>query len=187
LGEYEVTTKGFYGSNPEELLGRMVSDGKSVRVVEYFAVAQGPRPSWWNEAPASMATYVWNVAFLARCVKEKVELPYYRLPYRGRGSGGKPLYKLERFAFDLLPHARSTGLVIVDRSEEYAAVKEPSSLQTARTALCGLYQRWLERSGARPKRPDCRVEISPLFALDENELKQKLPPHFTYDDGLVLV
>ena len=133
-----------------------------------------------------MATHVWNVSFLARCVSEKIELPYYRLPYRGSGTSSKPMFKLESFAFDLLPYARSTGLVMVGRSEEYAAVKDPASLETARSALCMLYERWLQRAGASPKRPNCRVEISPLFALDQNELVSKLSPNYIYEDGLVL-
>src|SRR5438270_2144598 len=65
MGQYEVTTKDFHTYGADELLGRIVSCGKSLRVVEYFAVSPTSRPSWWNAAPASMATHVWNVSFLA--------------------------------------------------------------------------------------------------------------------------
>jgi UDP-N-acetylglucosamine/UDP-N-acetylgalactosamine diphosphorylase len=99
------------------------------------------------------------------------------------------LWKVEQFVFDLLPYARTTGLVVVSRAEEYAPVKQssgPDSLESAREALLRLYRNWLERAGATPADPDCLVEISPLYALDADDVSRKLPQGFRYHDGLVL-
>ena len=62
-------------------------------------------------------------------------------------------------------------------------LKGEDSPDTARELLIRLYAQWLEHAGAHvPRDRDGRVgglvEISPLFALDSDELKQKLPASF---------
>ncbi len=59
----------------------------------------------------------------------------------------------------------------VIRKEEFSPVKNKDgsdSPQTARADMINLHRRWLKRAGINTA-PETVIEISPLFALDEDE------------------
>ncbi|MBA4187454.1 MAG: UDP-N-acetylhexosamine pyrophosphorylase [Planctomycetaceae bacterium] len=88
--------------------------------------------------------------------------------------------KFERFIFDALPLAERWLAVETSRAEEFSPLKNGSgadSPETVRAAQSALHSGWLERAGVPTH--GHTVEISPLFALDEAELKRKLPSGFT--------
>jgi UDP-N-acetylglucosamine/UDP-N-acetylgalactosamine diphosphorylase len=90
--------------------------------------------------------------------------------------------KFERFIFDALPLAERWLAIEARRDEEFAPLKNAEgadSPETVRQAQLALHARWLERAGV-PTRGH-PVEVSPLFALDHDELKSKLPSEFTVD------
>lgn len=103
-------------------------------------------------------------------------------------------FKFETFIFDALVDARSVVFMEVDRREEYSGVKNAEgkdSPATAREDLIDLYARWLERAGVRVPRDAAgralsRIEISPLFALDAQELARKLPPFLDVGETIYL-
>jgi UDP-N-acetylglucosamine/UDP-N-acetylgalactosamine diphosphorylase len=92
--------------------------------------------------------------------------------------------KFERFIFDVLPAARRWTVVETTREEEFAPLKNAAgadSPATTEQAICDLAARWIERAGGSvARRPDggaaVAVEVSPLYALDAEELARKLPP-----------
>ena len=97
-------------------------------------------------------------------------------------------YKFETFIFDALGDARAVVLMEVDRRDEFSGVKNAEgddSPATARADLIDFYARWLESAGLRVPRSITslerggkvlsRIEISPLFALDADELASKIP------------
>jgi UDP-N-acetylglucosamine/UDP-N-acetylgalactosamine diphosphorylase len=64
----------------------------------------------------------------------------------------------------------------VVREEEFSPVKNREGMdspETARQAMINLHRKWLEEAGVEVS-PGVEVEISPLFALNEEELKKKL-------------
>ena len=84
--------------------------------------------------------------------------------------------KLERFIFDALPLAERTLIVEGNRDREFNPVKNKSgadSAETARAALNRIAMEWLKESGHLLPAGHA-IEISPLQALDADELKQKL-------------
>jgi len=90
--------------------------------------------------------------------------------------------KFERFIFDALPFASAAAAIETSREEEFAPVKEMAgedSPQNARRAMSELYVGWLKRCGIEVPRDDDGslrhpVEISPLFAMNADDLATRL-------------
>ena len=86
------------------------------------------------------------------------------------------------FIFDVLPLAERWTVVETSRREEFVPLKNasgPDSPETVRQAQSDLAADWLERAGvAVPRKADgsaaVPLEISPLFALDAEELARKV-------------
>ena len=84
--------------------------------------------------------------------------------------------KLERFIFDALPIAERTLIVEGNRAREFNPVKNrdgADSPETSRAALSRIGREWLAAAGKTVDEGDS-VEISPLIALDANELAARL-------------
>jgi len=102
--------------------------------------------------------------------------------------------KFETFIFDAVRDAGHAVVFESRREEEFAPVKSPDgevSPATARQALVNLFGRWLENAGVKVKRDtECnvtvKIEISPLFALDGEELARKVKPGMKVEDELLL-
>jgi UDP-N-acetylglucosamine/UDP-N-acetylgalactosamine diphosphorylase len=88
--------------------------------------------------------------------------------------------KFEMFIFDALGFAERSVTLEVPREEEFSPVKNSAgadSPETARSAMINLYSKWLRNSGKVSSVPDNLViEISPHYALDEEEFKEKFNP-----------
>jgi UDP-N-acetylglucosamine/UDP-N-acetylgalactosamine diphosphorylase len=76
------------------------------------------------------------------------------------------------------------------REEEFAPLKNdsgPDSPETVRQAISGQAGDWLRRAGAVvPADNASNLEISPLFALDVEELRSKITPGFRAVAGTYL-
>jgi UDP-N-acetylglucosamine/UDP-N-acetylgalactosamine diphosphorylase len=86
------------------------------------------------------------------------------------------VWKFETFVFDAIPLASRTCCMEVDRSDEFSPVKNKygsDSPSTARESMVTLHKKWLQDAGIIIP-PERLVEISPLFALDKDELIHKL-------------
>jgi UDP-N-acetylglucosamine/UDP-N-acetylgalactosamine diphosphorylase len=97
-------------------------------------------------------------------------------------------HKAEQFIFDSIPLARNPLQYEVQRREEFGPVKNANgedSPETARAAMSAKAVRWPAQCGlgiseaGAPAQP--LVEISPLFALDVDELKERLRESHTPD------
>ena len=87
--------------------------------------------------------------------------------------------KFERFIFDLLPEARRAIVMEVDAPREFTPVKNgpgaaTDSPETVRAAMVALHTEWLQAAGAEVA-PGVPVEISPLLALEADDLRGKIP------------
>jgi UDP-N-acetylglucosamine/UDP-N-acetylgalactosamine diphosphorylase len=186
----EVSSKVVAKEHPEEKVGVLVeSEGRCV-IVEYTMLprhlAEEREPTGELRIRAgSPAIHVFGVEFLRR-VTQVGALPFRTAlkavkhfdPHAGRHvePGGEPnAIKFERFIFDALPHAERWLTVETPRAEEFAPIKNatgPDSPETARAAQVRLYTEWLRRIGVDPG--EHPVEVSPLFALDPDELADKI-------------
>ena len=151
---------------------------------------------------ANLCIYWYAVDFV-EAVGAHARLPFHasrkKIPFldddgRARAPSEPNGIKFETFVFDALPQAEKVFLMEIDRAEEFAPIKSRTgedSVDSARAAMTERFARWLSRCGVTvPRGDDGRplypVEISPLFALDAEELKRKLPSRFSIDGPLLL-
>jgi UDP-N-acetylglucosamine/UDP-N-acetylgalactosamine diphosphorylase len=135
----------------------------------------------------STAIHVFSRSFLDRVAHSDTALPFHiahkKVPYCD--EQGVPVapdrenaYKFERFIFDALPAARRSLVLETDRGREFNPVKNATgddSPETAREALLRLHRGWLRSAGAIVD-DQTAVEISPLFALDSDEVRARVQP-----------
>ena len=145
----------------------------------------------------NMAIHIFDRSFLERLMEDDLSLPFHlsrkKVGYIDQsGSQIVPdelnAYKFERFIFDALPRARRAVVVEADRFDEFHPVKNAvgdDSPATAQAGMTAVFAGWLNQAGVKFS-PDVAIEISPLFAIDADELKLKLKPGTIFDGQVFL-
>ncbi|MCR4412077.1 MAG: UTP--glucose-1-phosphate uridylyltransferase, partial [Thermoguttaceae bacterium] len=195
LAGSEMTTQVVAKRFPQEKVGNVLAVDGRLRVIEYsdlpddVAERRAPDGSLAIWA-GSIAVHAFDVGFLERMAQSAEALPFHRankkVPYVDPATGLRVepkqpnAVKFERFIFDLMPSARNALVVEVDPAEHFAPVKnasgEPSDTpESAKAQMVAVHAAWLARAGVDVA-PGVPVEISPLFAMDANELAGKLTP-----------
>ena len=183
----EISTKVVRRRQPEEKVGIYGTVNGKPAIVEYSDFhpeeyraldEQGNIRHW----AGSIAVHMISLSFIRRLNLHGFALPYHRavkdVEALGPDGQGRTLqsWKFETFVFDSIPFASKTCCLEVTREEEFSPVKNQKgddSPDTARAAMNRLHRSWLQEAGA-VLAPEARVEISPLFALDKEELIRKL-------------
>jgi len=208
LEKAEMSAKIVTKVNPEEKVGVLAkSDGK-LGVVEYSDMDDSKKFARNTDGTlkfraGSPAIHVFDVAFIEKEIGGGLKLPWHvahkKVNYLNElGAQVEPsepnAYKFETFVFDALADVNKAAFLEVKREEEYSPVKNAAggnSAETAQQAMSNFFGNWLEKAGIkilRDSKGDVRgrVEISPLLALDEEELKNKIPPNLMFKDPLYL-
>ena len=205
----EFSSKALPKRDPEEGLGVFCRDSRRrLRVIEYSDLAEGykyarRRDGSLRFSAGRIAIHAMDVDFVARLTRGRRGLPYHRavkkvphLDARGRQvvATEPNAVKFEMFIFDAIARAKAPLVLMVERAEEFAPIKQADahdSPATARQAQVNLFGSWLEQAGVRVAR-DFRgdvagaIEISPLYALDAAELRRRLPKGTTFGGALNL-
>lgn len=192
LRESEASTKVVSKVAPEERMGVVVSVGGRTQIIEYSdlsaELARQREPDGRLRIRAgNTAIHAFNREFLERMATEDL-LPFHVAHKKvgcvnDSGEFVEPAaengLKFERFIFDVLPHAQNALVMEVDRAAEFLPVKNADgadSPATSRAGLSRMYADWLRSAGAEVSSDaDLALEISPLYAVDRDELKAKLP------------
>jgi len=136
----------------------------------------------------SIAIHIFSVDFIDRITTEKLQLPYHiakkKIPYYDYEKNAiikpeKPNgIKLEQFVFDAIPMAKNAIFYETIREEEFAPLKNKEgedSIQTCKEGMSNLFKKWLKNSGIEfDKENKAIVEISPLFAVNEEQFISKI-------------
>jgi UDP-N-acetylglucosamine/UDP-N-acetylgalactosamine diphosphorylase len=194
----EMSSKTVPKTNPLERVGNFVLGDGVTQVIEYsdlpeeLATQTNPDGTLRFNA-GSIAIHALRVSFVERLNEGgRLRLPWHRaekkVPFvNERGERIRPdkpsAVKLEQFVFDAIPLARNAMVYTTDRAEEFSPVKNAEgadSPETCRRDQIRRAGRWLAQAAvAVPMRkddPDAKIEISPLFALDADELRRKPLP-----------
>ncbi len=200
LSGVEVSSKAIERLGPGEELGIFCKSGSATGVVEYSQLPDEENARTLEDGrlafgAGNMAVHLFSLEFLRRLVKERAQLPFHALEKTEECIDRKSrrvrptepnCVEFRCFLFDALWFAKTNRVYAVDRAEEFSPVKKPggvSSPQTAQRDLSRLYAKWLRDSGARIDSDASAVEISPLYALDRDELlaKTELPDEVAGD------
>lgn len=193
LSQSEMSTQVVAKQQPEEKLGVLALVDGNLGLVEYSELPdelaqqrddEGKLKHW----AGNIAVHAISVEFLAKVAKQADSLPWHqahkKVPYLDEhGNLVEPdqpnAIKFERFIFDLLPSAINGVVIEVDPALRFAPVKNASgsptdTAETAQAALVAMYHDWLKQCGVHVAE-GVAVEISPLLALDAEELATKIP------------
>lgn len=192
----EMSLKVVSKRDPYEKVGVVGKLDEKLTVIEYSDLpdqdkeARNPDGSLKYRG-GSIAIHVFKRTFLEK-VSSYSKLPYHlahkKIPYIDEtGKLIQPTqpngYKFEMFIFDALREAERAVIMEVDRKEEFSPVKNKTGIDSAATArrdLVEFYCAMLKNIGVSIP-PDydpeqILIEMSPNFALDEDELRSKINP-----------
>ncbi len=193
LDNAEMSSKAVMKTGPKEKVGNFcLVDGK-VTVVEYSDLPDELAEK--RQSDGSLAFQLGSIAIhiISRTFVEKLNSKDFALPLHravkniphvdGQGNPTESEgVKLESFVFDALPLASNSMILQTLRNEEFAPTKNPTgtdSVETTKQMMVARAADWLEWAGvAVPRKPDgspdCMLEIAPSFALEKEDLKEKL-------------
>ncbi|MBI3411226.1 MAG: UDPGP type 1 family protein [Planctomycetes bacterium] len=192
----EVSSKVITKESPTDKLGNFVLVDGRCSMIEYSDLPEQlarktdseGRLLFWAGNPA---IHLFDVQFLRSVTEEADGIPWHiarkKVPHLDEhGNRIEPAeenaLKFERFIFDVLPRVVRWSVVATTRAREFEPLKNATgseSPETVRRALSNLTAEWLERAGVEVPR-DAKgnaavaLEVSPLFALDAEELAAKV-------------
>ncbi len=207
LAKAQMSTEVVTKEDPMEKVGVIgMIDGK-LGVVEYSDLTEEQMHERLPEGNlkyggGNIAVHMINVAFAEKMNKGGLQLPYHKAVKAAQhiNESGELVIpeeanavKFEAFVFDALGFCKNSITMEVARDEEFHPLKNASgdfSVETVQRAMVDMYGRWLQEAGlALPRTAQDRpwaVEISPLTALDREELILKARSGCSFSWGLCL-
>lgn len=206
--EAEISLKVVKKCHPEEKVGIVVYSDGHLHMVEYSELSR--KDMYANSEDGTLkynagniAVHMINIGFLEKIYQMGESLPYHaamkKVTCLGE-DGGKidpkenNAIKFESFIFDILKYVKKNVIMEVLREDEFSPLKNmegENSPASSRQDMINLFGRWLQNSGV-PIPTDSHgnvmglIEISPCFALDQEELRNKVDRHLQFHGNLSL-
>lgn len=200
----DMSTKVVSKVSAEERMGVLVNVDGQTQIIEYSDMpverTREVEPDGTLRFRAgNTAMHVIRRGFLQELVDQGRDLPYHRAhkPVPCLDANGKRIhldpsaknaFKFEQFIFDCLPLAATALVVEANRATEFNPVKNNTgadSPETSRNAICRINREWLRATGAIVA-DEARIEISPLLALDAEQLTKAVSPGQSFADGTIM-
>ena len=194
LANAEASSKVVFKERPEEKVGILAVVNGRCGIIEYSDLpaamaAERELDGTLRFRAGSPAIHLFSVPFLERVTARGTGLAFHvarkKVPHYDPSAGrvvqpeSENALKFELFVFDALPMADRWLAVETARGEEFAPLKNATGTDTpddVKRAMVALHAGWLQAAGiAANGHP---VEVSPLHALDADELQAKIPPGF---------
>ena len=202
----EMSSKTIPKAHALEKVGNFVVGDGALQVIEYsdlpeeLARQTGERGDLRFNA-GSIAIHALSVAFVERLnAGGRLQLPWHRaekkVPHLDDAGNlvvpdAPNAVKLEQFVFDAIPLAERAIVYETDRAEEFSPVKNATgadSPETCRRDQIRRAARWLAAAGVVvPVRddgePDAVLEICPLYATSDEQLRRRGAPVASVERG----
>jgi len=206
--EAEMSLKIVKKCHPEEKVGIVVHSNGHLQVIEYSELS-------WEDMYArdgngalkydagNIAVHMIRIDFLEKIYQHGDALPFHsalkKVPCLDEnGDAINPeknnAIKFESFIFDVLKHVEKGVIMETLREDEFSPIKNmegENSPATARQDMINLFGRWLRNAGISIPVDNHGnviglIEINPCFALDEEELRNKIDKHLQFNGNLSL-
>ena len=207
----QVSSKVVEKTDPDERVGVFARSADSTTVIEYSDLPSEQAREHGTDGrlrfnAGNIAIHLFSRTFVERIVgEEDAGLPWHRaiksVPIWDGSTGllsepSQPnAVKLERFIFDVLTRAERPAILRVERSTQFAPIKNAQgndSPATSRRLQSDLHGGWLEACGVEVPRDaqghvDADVEIGPLTAMCFDDLHGvELPSKVDSGDSLLM-
>jgi UDP-N-acetylglucosamine/UDP-N-acetylgalactosamine diphosphorylase len=205
LHHSQMTSQVIRKTEPLQRVGNVVQIQGRAQIIEYSdlpdaAAEQRNSDGTLRLWAGSIAVHVFDREFLSQAVQHPEWLPFHRALKKvpaidGQGNCHVPTQnnaiKLERFIFDLMPHAAQALACEIDPAHGFAALKNapPAATETAtwvQHAISNHFRDWLTRAGCTMAE-GATFEINPLFAVDVAELQKRLRPGQHFEQSTYLI
>lgn len=204
----EMSLKVVKKCHPEEKVGIVVNINGHLHVIEYSELSREHMYATKEDGTltfnaGNIAVHMISIDFLEKVHQRGEPPPYHaaikKVPYLNEnGMTITPeknnAIKFESFIFDILKNVQKSVIMEVLRKDEFSPVKNmdgENSPATSRQDMVNLFGRWLRNAGISiPTDSQGNVigliEISPCFALDEEELGNKVDKRLQFNGHLSL-
>jgi len=204
----EMSLKVLEKRDAEEKLGVVGRVDSRMRVIEYSDLDDELKYARNEDGSlryslGSIAIHMFSVDFIERLTSGGFQMPYHAAEKSCKyidddGNLMEPEHKncikFEMFVFDVLPEARAAVVMQTDREEEFAPLKNEKGSDSPPTAVGALINRngrWLRQAGVdipvdADGNVEGKIEISPLYALDAEQLAAKVDRHLKFTGELLL-
>jgi UDP-N-acetylglucosamine/UDP-N-acetylgalactosamine diphosphorylase len=196
LDKADMSSRAVIKTGPFEKVGNFCFVDGRLNIIEYsdlpdeLAQRRDPDKSLTFKL-GSIAIHIINRAFVEKLNAGGFSLPLHRalkkIPHIDeRGELLEPDepngVKLETFVFDAVPLASKSIILETLRHQEFAPTKNATgvdSVESTKKMMVARAADWLESAGLNiPKKTDgsidCVIEIAPGFALQKEDIKEKL-------------
>ena len=212
LSGSEMSSKMLPKAHPGEKIGVFCRRDEKTLVMEYSDLPETMARAEDDQGrlrflAGSIAIHLLDLEFVQRLAGGgSGELPFHRarkkVPHVD--ATGKPVapaepnaIKFEMFVFDALPEAANPLVLETAREDEFSPVKNATGDDSAETCVrdqLRQFARWMRAAGIdlpvdENGVPDRKVEVSPLFAVDEESFEEswrRLAPKPDIREGLYL-
>ncbi len=206
--EAKMSPKVVQKTDPEEKVGIVgVRDGH-LDTIEYSELSNKEKHALNPDGTLKFgmgnpAIYLLDVDFVEEINENHFALPYHKAVKKvpcinGDGCEMNPTEnnaaKFEMFIFDALKHAEKSIIMEVVREDEFSPVKNAEgkdSPDTAKQSMINMFGRWLTEAGIEIPTDGAgnvtgTIEINPLYALEAEELKEKIDSKVVFNGELNL-
>lgn len=187
--EVNISSKAMQKDYPEEKIGIFVKfvNGR-FGIIEYSDLPEEKQNLRDEDggliyAMGNPAIHLLRRTFIEELTSESdVSLPYHvarkKIQVYEKGSIKEiDGLKFEKFVFDAIPLNEKNIIFEIPRREEFAPVKNKSgvdSLETAQELMENLHRKWLDNAGVPVPDAVKRIEISPLCAVEQDDIPGEL-------------
>ena len=192
LAEAKISTKVVEKNFPEEKLGIPALVNGLPGIVEYSDCDLSGRKDSKGESLfpyGSIGVHIVDLEFIMRLPAKSLPFHLANKPVEFLISSGKEevirtaqMIKFEKFFFDIIPFSDQFLFLEVNRLEEFSPLKNRNGNDSIFTCEKGQIIKavsWLEKCGIKVLEKSysgemVKVEITPAFAIDEDELADKV-------------
>ncbi len=185
----DISSKAVKKAFPEEKVGVFVRYGNHViGVVEYSDLPEEKTRSLDERgelrfSSGSIAIHLFERDFIDRVAAgTEISLPFHTARKKIKALVAGSLkeiecFKFEKFVFDALPLTEKNIVFEAVREEEFSPVKNASgvdSVESAQRLMADQHRRWLTERGIRIPEKVKTIEISPLLAVEPDDINRDL-------------